>query len=288
MTLQMKIWDLPRTEEEAVSFFQEKGILAKNSICDQNHQMKLSFCDGVRWRCNSCRTKKSIRKGTWFESSRLSFLSALRFIYGWSQEMTSVKWCEKQLNMNHNTVVNWNNYMREVCVKVLAQRNQNKIGGPGKIVEIDESLFTKRKNNSDQQQWIFGGICRETDECFLVEVQERSLPVLLNTITNHIEQGSIVYFDSWKSYCTNDMEDANLKHFQMNHRYNFVDYDTGVKNNTKIKQLCWGSVKWRSKKHRKTLCHHLETYLAEFMWRRNLNDPFEQILQDITVFWNNQ
>lgn len=90
--------------------------------------MKLSFCDGVRWRWNNltCRKKKSIRIGTWFKSSRLSFLKSLRFIYGWSEEMTSGKWCEKQLDMNHNTVVDWKNYLRQVCVEILAAREQKK------------------------------------------------------------------------------------------------------------------------------------------------------------------
>lgn len=158
-----------------------------------------------------------------------------------------------------------------------------------KIVEIDESLFTKRKNNAGRilpQQWIFGGLCRETDECFLVKVPNRSLPVLLDAITNHIEQGSIVYSDSWKGYCTTKMEEAGLQHFKVNHSYNFVDPDTGV-NTQKIERL-WGSAKWRNKKHWGTSRHHLDSYLAEFMWRRGVNDPFQQILKDITVFWEKQ
>ena len=82
------------------------------------------------------------------------------------------------------------------------------------------------------------------------------------------------------------MEEAGLQHFKVNHRYNFVDPDTGV-NTQKIERL-WGSAKWRNKKHRGTPRHHLESYPTELMWKRGLNDPFEQILKDITVFWENQ
>ncbi|GFX29549.1 hypothetical protein TNCV_4776211 [Trichonephila clavipes] len=73
--------------------------------------MKLGFL--LRCNLSTCRTNKSIRNNTWFESSILSFLTSLRFIYGWNEEMTSVKWCGKQLDMNHYSVVDGINYLRD-------------------------------------------------------------------------------------------------------------------------------------------------------------------------------
>ena len=47
-------------------------------------------------------------------------------ICGWCEELTSVKSCEKQLEISHGTVVDWNNFMREVCVNSLFKREKQK------------------------------------------------------------------------------------------------------------------------------------------------------------------
>jgi hypothetical protein len=43
------------------------------------------------------------------------------------------------------------------------------IGGDGVVVEVDEALLVKRKNNMGRfvrEQWVFGGYCPSTKEGF--------------------------------------------------------------------------------------------------------------------------
>jgi hypothetical protein len=59
----------------------------------------------------------------------MTFVVIVRFIYGWSYEYTSGQWCERELGIGKGTAVDWNNYMREVCIHALLQRPRKKIGG---------------------------------------------------------------------------------------------------------------------------------------------------------------
>lgn len=287
------IWDLPNNEETAIKFLQDKGIIHKERFCSNNHPMKLIISANTkkvntRWRCGrgGCRETKGLRSETWFEGSRIPILTAVRFIYLWCQELTSGEFCEMQLDMDRSTTVDWNKYMREVCANALMSRQQIKIGGCDKIVELDITIFTRgKKKDNLPPQWVLGGLCRETKECFLVPVIDCSAKTVMTFIEENVADGCIIYSDCWRTYNEEELRDANYEHFAASHNYNFVDPESGSTGCHTVNQL-WGSAKWRNKRQRGTARQHLESYLVEFMWRRlhPKTELFTSMMYDICNF----
>lgn len=214
MSLFRQIYD----ERTAIEFLQNRGIIPRNLRCTSGHEMKLTYTGRTRWRCfvKTCRQEKSVRSGNWLEGSKLPVTTIVHFIYCWANGHTSISFCDKELNMSQPTVDDYNNYLREVCVWKLEQSNK-RIGGPNLHVEVDESLFTRRKYGVGRclpQQWVFGGICRETNECFIVPVIDRSANTLIPIIKEKILPGSIILSDLWKAY------KEGYTHYTVNHSYN--------------------------------------------------------------------
>ncbi|KFD49131.1 hypothetical protein M514_09955 [Trichuris suis] len=69
--------------------------------------------------------------------------------------------------------------------------------------EVDESLFGKRKSNRSKMlgcQWVLGGVCHETGECFLEPVNHRRRSTLVPLIQGHVLTGSTITTYAWRSY----------------------------------------------------------------------------------------
>ncbi|GFX55742.1 hypothetical protein TNCV_3428131 [Trichonephila clavipes] len=52
----------------------------------------------------------------------------------------------KDVRVNKNTVVDWYMFCREVCMAAVLKESEP-LGGEGKIVEIDESMFGKMNDH---------------------------------------------------------------------------------------------------------------------------------------------
>ena len=176
-------------------------------------------------------------------------------------------------------------YLREVCANDLLQ-NPMMIGGPGMVVEVDESIFTRRKNNRGRvlpQQWVFGGWCRDTKESFMYTVPNRTADTLVAIIQDVIRPDTTVMSDLWRAY--NSLGTAGFQHLTVNHSMNFVDPITGA--HTQSVERSWKSAKERNKRHNGTHRQILDSYLCEWMWdQRHSNvDKFDRIWADIVSYW---
>ena len=93
-------------------------------------------------------------------------------------------------------------FCREVCEVSLFERRE-KIGSPGKLVQIDESKIRKRKYHREhvvEAQWVFGGIEGDSRKSFIVTVEDRSEDTLLTLIKEWIAPNTIIVSDGWKAY----------------------------------------------------------------------------------------
>ena len=49
-------------------------------------------------------------------------------------------------------------------------------------------------------QWVFGGVERDTGNCFLVPVEDRKADTLIDLIRQWIRPRTIIYSDCWAGY----------------------------------------------------------------------------------------
>ena len=95
--------------------------------------------DGKSWKCPQCKTRNSIREGSFFSKSRMSLQKWLLIIYLWAREYP-VTDAAQEVEITKTSAIDVFQWLREVCTTKLLQ-NQIVLGGPGTVVQIDESLF---------------------------------------------------------------------------------------------------------------------------------------------------
>lgn len=128
-----------------------------------------------------------------------------------------------ETTVNKATVCNLLFNCRSLLAVWLLENNE-RIGGPGHTVEIDESAFGKRKYNRGRLQktrWVVGGIDRYTKKTFLKIVRDRKATTLQDVIVDFVEPGSTIITDCWRGY--SNLNNMGFVHHTVNHTYNFVN-----------------------------------------------------------------
>ena len=121
-------------------------------------------------------------------------------------------------------------------------------------IEIDESMFSRRKNQVGREypaQWVYGGICRQTKECFLFTVEDRTAATLEPIIVQSILPGSQIVSDEWRSYEKIPNLSQSYTHFTVNYSRNFINPVSG--SHTPNVESLWNKAKRRNRRQTGTI-----------------------------------
>lgn len=228
-----KIFTTFSSHEHCIQFAEERGLIPTQKMYPNHHKpMSLTKAAGqlgkFRYRKSNCRTKGVSRAcGTWFENARLSLTLIFQIMYAFSEGLTYHQTRKELANdddsvLSTRTVADWFSYCRETIAlyELENQRAQGKIGGPNKVVQIDESKFGKRKYNRGRHiegHWVIGMIADGSDDLRL-EVcpdNERSAAILVPLIKKHVQEGSIIHTDYWRAYMS--LPEHGYTHRRVNH-----------------------------------------------------------------------
>ena len=154
-----------------------------------------------------------------------------------------------------------------------------KLGGPNKIVEVDESNICRRKYHRGHPvkgQWVFGGVQRESGRTCLVPVRDRTADTLVAIIRDWIEPGTTVVSDCWGAY--RNLELQGFTHRTVNHSIHFVDPDTGA--HMKTIESTWRAVEVFLGQYNRgeDYEYHLAQYMFMARYKAQGVSPFLQFL----------
>ena len=278
MEKKLNMFDLcPLFTNEAVAFdfAVQNNVIYNRMECDRCEIEMVLYKDLHRkgqcyWKCPKCGSSCSIFKYSIFSFSNLPLNKVFHLLYCWAHKF-SVNQTAHEVNVSCNTVSFYFIQFRNACIDYLIEMPDKLIGGPGKTVEIDETLMCRRKYHRGRlllDVWIFGGVCREDKQVFAVVVKNRQSDTLWKEILQHIAPGTTIMSDSWGGYCVIDKQKNPIfYHFCVNHSKNFVDPKTGA--HTQYIERLWKKLKRTNLRYEGIPRDQVPSHLAEFIWRNN-------------------
>ena len=224
------------THSGAIDYLKFKGVFPKTIECCNCH--KTLHLSNDQFRCRQCNKQQSITKGTIFENCSIPYDMVLLIAYHWLLKTPTTS-IISITGLSSKTVCKYICKFEKI-VSCMVENQNEKIGGEGIIVELDESKFGKRKYNKGHHVegvWVVGGVERTNErKIFALSVTTRDKDILKSIISDHVLPGSIIYTDAWKAYVPaieelNANENMNFKHGIVNHKKEFKSED-GVCTNT--------------------------------------------------------
>lgn len=207
-------------------------------------------------------------KDSFLERAKISPAKFVYCVFYWAAQI-AVGTTVDHLDMSSRTLVQYYQYLRDICSwKLCASPMQ--LGGPGKEVQIDESVLVRAKydrgrNVGREQQWVFGAYDVSEKVGYITFVNQRDAATLLPIIQRVVAPGSVIVSDEWAAYRGIPNIPGNYTHLTVNHSQNFVNPVTGK--HTQNVESYWSRMKKSFKRMNGTKTDMTSSYIDEFMWR---------------------
>ncbi|KCZ81103.1 hypothetical protein H312_01469 [Anncaliia algerae PRA339] len=120
----------------------------------------------------------------------------------------------------------------------------SKIGGAGRVVEIDESCIGRRKNNKGRvrnQICVFGAVEHSTGRFNMKIIPNRKFETLGQGIEEMILPSTHINSDDWPAYSKYFSSSNSYSHSTVTHKFNFIDPSTDT--HTQSIEARWGAFK---------------------------------------------
>ncbi|XP_064463021.1 uncharacterized protein LOC135373901 isoform X3 [Ornithodoros turicata] len=304
-------------QPEVIRWLMEQGALRSDMhcrICGRPATLFSPSTGTARWRCRNHGHNwgESVFHDSVFRKYKIPLKLALKLMHIFTHDRHSYRYltleCSRDAKrIGDRTIVRWLSLCRSV-VSAAVQRQvaaEGRIGGRGKIVEVDLSLFDKWKHHRGRArngQWVLGMVEREAGpnakreggklRAVVCPNNKRDKATLIPLIKRYVKRGTTIITDSWGGYRNLETLGENPQqwrrhgrrryyaHKVVNHRLEFVT-GPNCEVHTQTIESTWRLLK-QSLHRRGPQRKDIQSYLDEQLWRKHVKrmelDPFPYFL----------
>ena len=229
--------------------------------------------------CEHCGYQVYPTAGTPFTKTRTSLRDwfYVMFLFCGTRNGVAAKEVQRQLGVTYKTA--WR-MCRLIRLYMGYVDGDYPMGGPGKMVEADETFIGGKDKMGENDKSVVFGIMERGGDVLTRHVQDRAATTVVPHIVRYVKAGSRISTDDWTGYSAL-VERHGYDHATVNHsakEYVRDDIHTNSIESfwSQVKRGINGTYVWVSKKH-------LQLYLREFEYRHNLRQQpalmFDLLLQ---------
>ena len=261
-------------------------------------------------RCNYKKTWRNQGDLSYYLPASMTPSQYLRTLYWFSSDAPQ-KQVLKETGLAEKTWAKIRNKIRDLLWLVIQQQfNRVQLGGPGRVVVIDETFFTRKKTNAGGfvgrstmgNKTIVMGFLeldlatrKATGACVLITIANRKQATLKREIETHVLPGSLIFTDRHKSYHFLGRRQSQYVHRAVNHKAGEFSrmeriFGQDINVTTNAVEGLLGRLK-KYLRQREYLRIGKKAYgevLAEFLWRQRCSafrvEPFYNLLREIKVW----